>query len=49
MWWLWDGEKEWQIGSITNEQRKLPIRQIWNDTMLIARLEQEWRPETDKQ
>jgi hypothetical protein len=47
VWWLWDGEKEWQIGDLTPEQRKLPIRGIWNDKMLVQRIEEGWRPEKD--
>lgn len=47
-WWFWDGEKEWMVGEITEEQRKLPIRQIWNDTMLVKRIEEGWLPERDK-
>jgi hypothetical protein len=31
-WWLWDGKKEWRVGQLTDEQRKLPIRGVWNDT-----------------
>jgi hypothetical protein len=46
-WWLWDGEKEWRVGSISDEQRKLPIRGCWNDTMLIKRIEEGWLPEND--
>ncbi|WP_141100995.1 hypothetical protein [Roseateles aquatilis] len=46
-WWLWDGESEWRIGDLTEAQRKLPIRGVWNDTMLIHRLESGWTPETD--
>lgn len=46
-WWLWDGEKEWMVGEITNEQRKLPIRGSWNDTMLVKRIEEGWLPERD--
>lgn len=46
-WWLWDGEKEWRVGSITDEQRRLPIRGSWNDTMLIERIEEGWLPEND--
>ena len=45
-WWLWDGEKEWEVGEITAEQRRLPIRSVWNDTFLIHRIEDGWRPET---
>jgi len=47
VWWLWDGEKEWTVGNITPEQRKLPIRSTWNDTMLVERIEEDWRPATD--
>jgi len=46
-WWLWDGEKEWRVGELTNDQRKLPIRGVWNDTLLIERIESEWTPDTD--
>ena len=46
-WWLWDGEKEWRIGRLTQEQRKLSIRGVWNDTILIQRIEEDWRPESD--
>jgi len=44
-WWLWDGEKEWKIGNLTPEQRKLPIREVINDTLLIERIESGWKPE----
>ena len=47
-WWLWDGKKEWPIGALHPEQRRLPIRGIWNATFLIDRIEQGWRPETDR-
>lgn len=46
-WWLWDGENEWKVGAITDEQRKYPIRGVWNDTMLIERIESRWTPQTD--
>lgn len=46
-WWLWDGEKEWQVGKLTTNQRKFPIRGVWNDTYLIQRIENGWRPEND--
>ena len=41
-WWLWDGEKEWMVGKINSAQRKLPIRGIWNDTLLKERAESGW-------
>jgi hypothetical protein len=47
VWWLWDGEKEWKVGEITTEQRKLPLRGIWNDTLLIQRIEEGWTPSND--
>lgn len=46
-WWLWDGNRQWQIGQLSPEQRRLPMLGVWNDTLLIARIEQEWLPETD--
>jgi hypothetical protein len=46
-WWLWDGEKEWKVGHINAEQRKLPLRGIWNDTLLIERIETDWTPQSD--
>jgi hypothetical protein len=47
VWWLWDGEKEWRVGELTDEQRSLSIRGVWNDTLLIERIESGWTPETD--
>lgn len=48
VWWLWDGEREWRIGELTAEQRSLSIRGVWNDTLLIERIEAGWTPETDQ-
>ncbi|MCL2656094.1 MAG: hypothetical protein FWD62_01525 [Betaproteobacteria bacterium] len=47
VWRLWDGEKEWRVGRLTAEQRRLSIRGVWNDILLIERIESEWTPETD--
>ncbi|MCV9942664.1 MULTISPECIES: hypothetical protein [unclassified Rhizobium] len=47
VWWLWDGENELQIGQLTTEQRHLSIRGVWNDMLLIERIESGWTPETD--
>ena len=47
-WWLWDGEKEWCIGKLTKEQRRLPLNEVWNDTLLVERIESGWTPETDQ-
>jgi hypothetical protein len=48
LWWFWDGEKEWRVGAtLTPEQRKMPMDGIWNDTLIIERLVEGWRPEND--
>ena len=46
-WWLWDGTSEWRVAALSADQRKLPIRGIWNYAYLVSRIEQGWRPETD--
>jgi hypothetical protein len=48
VWWLWDGEKEWRVGDLTMEQRKLPIVETLNDTALKLRIESDWTPEKDR-
>ena len=48
-WWFWDGEKEWRVGDLTHEQRLMPIRGVWNDTLLIERIETGWTPESDSE
>ena len=47
-WYLWDGQKEWKTGSLSAEQLALPIRALWNDTLLIERIEQGWTPASDE-
>jgi len=47
-WWLWDGEREWRIGNLSQAQVKLPIRSVINDTLLIKEIVDEWSPETDR-
>ena len=46
-WFLHDGETSWRIEELTPEQAKLPIRAVWNDTLLVERVEKEWTSETD--
>lgn len=43
-WWLWDGTREWSVASLSPEQRCLSSREIWNDTLLVERIESDWRP-----
>ena len=47
VWWFWDGEKEWKVGTLKEEQKKMPILGCWNDTLLIERLLSGWRSEND--
>lgn len=46
-WWLWDGERSWQVQTLTDDLRKLPIRSVWNDTLLIKRIADDWTPERE--
>lgn len=46
-WWLWDGDEEWMVGALKEEQKRLPIRGVWNDTLLVERIVSGWTPETD--
>jgi hypothetical protein len=44
-WKLWDGEKEWSVGTLTSEQKRLSIRSILNAALIVERIETGWRPE----
>ena len=44
VWWLWDGDREWRVRVLTPEQLELPIRGVWNDTLLIGRIVEGWSP-----
>ena len=41
-WWLWDGENQVRIGTLTEAQKSLPVRQIWNIALMIERIECRW-------
>ena len=41
-WWLWDGEKEWKVGAMRPGMEHLPIRGVWNDTLLVERIVSGW-------
>jgi hypothetical protein len=41
-WWLWDGNSSLKVGDLTVEQSRLPVRGIWNDTIIVSRVEQGW-------
>lgn len=44
-WRIWDGQKRYRIESLSDEQKRLSLGEIWNDTMLIRRIETGWKPE----
>lgn len=46
-WWLWDGDREWKVGALNEELKRLPIRGVWNDTLLVERIVSGWTPQTD--
>jgi hypothetical protein len=46
-WWLWDGEREWCVGQLTDEQKGLSVRQVLNDAALVDRIEAGWTPKMD--
>jgi hypothetical protein len=41
-WWLWDGERSWQVGALTEEQKHFPARGIWNLDLLRQRIEENY-------
>ena len=43
-WWLWDGVRSWPVNELTEEQKKLSVKAIWNDTLLVDRIVNGWRP-----
>ena len=43
-WWLWDGDKKWRVGQLSDELRDLSIAEVINDTLLVERLNTGWRP-----
>jgi len=44
-WWLWDGEREWQVGTLKSGMESLPPRGVVNDTLLVERIIAGWRHE----
>ena len=43
-WWVWDGQREWRVGRLSEGQRDLPIRKVVNATMLIHLIVTRWSP-----
>lgn len=46
-WSLWDGSSYEDIAELLPEQRTLPIKGVWNDTLLRERIESEYTPASD--
>jgi len=46
-WWFWDGEKEWKVGTLTDEQKRISILEVIGDELLAKRIESGWMPEKD--
>jgi hypothetical protein len=45
-WFLWDGQREWKVETLTDQQlRDYPPLGTWNDTLLIERILAGWRHE----
>lgn len=42
-WWLWDGKAEWKVGTLSKDEMNYPLREIWNDVLLVDRITKEWR------
>lgn len=36
--WLWDGEREWPVGDLSEKEMRYPVRAIINDTLLKKRI-----------
>jgi hypothetical protein len=43
-WWIIDGENQIIVETLTDEQKRLSIEAVINDTLLIDRLVNDWRP-----
>ena len=43
-WWLWDGEKEWCVGTLKPEQYDLPLAEIVGHPILLSRIMSGWKP-----
>ena len=44
-WRIWDGQREWTVPELDEEQRRYPLRVIMNDTLLVERVLSGWRAE----
>jgi hypothetical protein len=47
LWFICEGEQEVRRTELSEEERRLPIAEIWNHEFLVHRLVVEWRPELE--
>ena len=46
-WRLWDGEKSWKVGDLTEKQRAFPLKGTCNLAMIVSHIEMGWTSEQD--
>ncbi|MFM2279237.1 MAG: hypothetical protein RLZZ444_1468, partial [Pseudomonadota bacterium] len=46
-WWLSTGDKSWEVGKLTAEQRKYPMLSIMDEAFLVDRLWNNYKNEDD--
>jgi hypothetical protein len=42
-WWMWDGRREW-LARPDEQGTPGALNEVWNDAMLIERIEADWHP-----
>jgi hypothetical protein len=45
MWFICEGAQETRRTKLSEQERRLPIFEIWNHEFLVGRMVEEWRPE----
>lgn len=44
---LYDGNKKWRKEDLSSEEKAFPVLGIWNDTLLVERIAENWRPDDE--
>lgn len=44
VWWLWDGDQEWEVGKLTKDTKRLSIQQICDTVAVIRFIVQGYTP-----
>jgi hypothetical protein len=45
VWWVWDGEREWRVDELDEEQQRYSVLGIVSHPFLVERIESGWHPE----